>query len=99
MRTFFQAKTSPKLYKHLSERSVGDQDIRQTDKQHRLLANENLLDETKAQNEIRDVEQRVRGFDISQEYEIQYADDGVVIAPLSDAFKDELATATVMRFS
>lgn len=98
MRTFFQANTTPELYNFLSKRSVGAQDIRQTDEQHRLLANEKLLDETEAQNEIRDVQQRVRGFDISREYEMQYAEDGVVIAPLSDAFKDELATAAI-RFS
>jgi len=93
MRRFFKHSTSAALYKDLNNLAVGEQSIRETSTLDRLLASKILLDEKQAQAEIRDVAERVHGFDIHREYETQYARQGIVIAPLCDAFKIELAEA------
>ena len=92
MHKFFQNNTPNDLYTELSVFSVGNQTIRQTNALDRLLSGI-ILDENKAEQNIRDVAERVQGFDIYREFQQQYARKGVVIAPLCDAFKAELADA------
>ncbi len=92
MRKFFKKNTLTSLYCDLSLFAVGNQMIRQTNTLDRLLAAKELLDEKKAQKDIRDITEQVHGFDISREYETIYAKQGIVIAPLHDDFKKELAS-------
>ncbi len=97
MFTFFKSNTQKELYDHLEALTPGNQPIRQCDKLVRLLAAADLLDETQAQQMKRDAAEQVHGFNTFLEFEKIFANTGVVIAPLRDDFKHELAATARMH--